>query len=224
MIGGDLPHPEHRAGAGDGRRRAGGRPTCRCPPTTRSAPTLHDINLDRARRRDRRHRRRVRQRAEGAPRRAVRRAHDRRRRRDSRSTAARSARSTRTQRRELGFGFVPEERLGRGAVPEMSLAENALLTAHRQGLARNGFVRFGAARDFAQATIAEYRVKAGGAAGGRAQPVRRQSAEVHRRPRDPAASAGAGRGAADLGRGRRRRGADPPGAARPARRRASRCW
>ena len=45
MIGGDLPHPEHRAGAGDGRRRAGGRPTCRCPPTTRSAPTLHEINL-----------------------------------------------------------------------------------------------------------------------------------------------------------------------------------
>ncbi len=67
------------------------------------------------------------------------------------------------QRRALGFGFVPEERLGRGAVPEMSLAENALLTARRQGLARNGFVRLGAARDFAQATIAEYRVKAGGA-------------------------------------------------------------
>jgi simple sugar transport system ATP-binding protein len=67
------------------------------------------------------------------------------------------------QRRALGFGFVPEERLGRGAVPEMSLAENALLTARRQGLARNGFVRLGAAREFAQATIAEYRVKAGGA-------------------------------------------------------------
>ncbi len=42
------------------------------------------------------------------------------------------------RRRELGFGFVPEERLGRGAVPEMSLTENALLTAHRQGLARTG--------------------------------------------------------------------------------------
>jgi simple sugar transport system ATP-binding protein len=65
-------------------------------------------------------------------------------------------------RRALGLGFVPEERLGRGAVPEMSLAENALLTAHRQGLARRGFVRFAAARDFALATIADYRVKAGG--------------------------------------------------------------
>ena len=32
--------------------------------------------------------------------------------------------------RALGLAFVPEERLGRGAVPEMSLADNALLTAH----------------------------------------------------------------------------------------------
>jgi len=66
------------------------------------------------------------------------------------------------QRRELGLGFVPEERLGRGAVPEMSLAENALLTAHRAGLAEHGFVRFDAMREFAQQTIAAYRVKAGG--------------------------------------------------------------
>jgi simple sugar transport system ATP-binding protein len=65
-------------------------------------------------------------------------------------------------RRELGLAFVPEERLGRGAVPEMSLAENALLTAHRQGLTQHGFIRFKAADDFAAATIADYRVKAGG--------------------------------------------------------------
>ncbi|MBK9676028.1 MAG: ABC transporter ATP-binding protein [Betaproteobacteria bacterium] len=67
------------------------------------------------------------------------------------------------QRRALGFGFVPEERLGRGAVPDMSLAENTLLTAHRHALARHGFVRHGAARDFALATIADFNVKAGGA-------------------------------------------------------------
>ena len=36
------------------------------------------------------------------------------------------------RRRRLGMGFVPEERLGRGAVPRMTLAENALLTAHRR--------------------------------------------------------------------------------------------
>ena len=36
-----------------------------------------------------------------------------------------------------GSCFVPEERLGRGAVPQMSLADNALLTAHdRHGDAR----------------------------------------------------------------------------------------
>jgi general nucleoside transport system ATP-binding protein len=32
------------------------------------------------------------------------------------------------QRRELGLGFIPEERLGRGAVPNMSLTDNTLLT------------------------------------------------------------------------------------------------
>jgi simple sugar transport system ATP-binding protein len=65
-------------------------------------------------------------------------------------------------RRALGLCFVPEERLGRGAVPEMSLAENALLTAHRQGLVASGFIRADAVRAYAKTTIAEYKVKAGG--------------------------------------------------------------
>jgi simple sugar transport system ATP-binding protein len=60
------------------------------------------------------------------------------------------------------LGFVPEERLGRGAVPEMPLAENALLTAWRQGLTARGFVRFDATRRFAQSVIAAFNVKAGG--------------------------------------------------------------
>ena len=38
------------------------------------------------------------------------------------------------RRRRLGLGFVPEERLGRGAVPRMSLANNALLTGWRHGM------------------------------------------------------------------------------------------
>ena len=66
------------------------------------------------------------------------------------------------QRRALGFAFVPEERLGRGAVPEMSLADNALLTAHRQQLVRRGFVRQDAVRAYAVETIRAYGVKAGG--------------------------------------------------------------
>ena len=57
-----------------------------------------------------------------------------RRRRDRARRRRRSGGSTPAQRRALGLAFVPEERLGRGAVPEMSLADNALLTAHRQGM------------------------------------------------------------------------------------------
>jgi general nucleoside transport system ATP-binding protein len=67
-------------------------------------------------------------------------------------------------RRALGLAFVPEERLGRGAVPEMSLADNALLTAHRQGLTRRGFIRADAVRAYAQETIARFNVKASGPA------------------------------------------------------------
>jgi simple sugar transport system ATP-binding protein len=66
------------------------------------------------------------------------------------------------RRRALGFAFVPEERLGRGAVPEMSLADNALLTAYREGMVARGFVRAHAVRDYAVETIREYGVKAGG--------------------------------------------------------------
>lgn len=41
------------------------------------------------------------------------------------------------RRRQLGLGFVPEERNGHAAVPSMTLAENALLTAHSLGVAVN---------------------------------------------------------------------------------------
>ncbi len=65
-------------------------------------------------------------------------------------------------RRRHGLGFVPEERLGRGAVPRMSLAWNGLLTAHGSGLLRRGMVRFAAMRELAQRCIAGYHVKCGG--------------------------------------------------------------
>jgi ABC-type uncharacterized transport system ATPase subunit len=65
-------------------------------------------------------------------------------------------------RRALGLAFVPEERLGRGAVAEMSLSDNALLTAHRQELTGHGFIRPQVVRAFAQATIARFHVKASG--------------------------------------------------------------
>ncbi|MEW9580278.1 ABC transporter ATP-binding protein [Paraburkholderia sp. DGU8] len=65
-------------------------------------------------------------------------------------------------RRALGFGFVPEERLGRGAVPAMSLSENALLTAHRQQMVRSGWIRAGAMRGFARRCIDAFDVRCGG--------------------------------------------------------------
>jgi general nucleoside transport system ATP-binding protein len=69
-----------------------------------------------------------------------------------------------TARRSLGLTFVPEERLGRGAVPGMSLSDNALLTGAAAGMVRAGFIVGSTARSFARATIAEFNVKCGGEA------------------------------------------------------------
>ena len=66
------------------------------------------------------------------------------------------------ERRALGLAFIPEERLGRGAVPEMSLADNALLTARGRGLVAHGFIRSDAVRTYATETIAQFAVKASG--------------------------------------------------------------
>jgi len=66
------------------------------------------------------------------------------------------------QRRDLGFGFIPEERLGRGAIPPYPLSENALLTAHRQGMTTLGFTKRHRAKDFAAQVIRRFRVKANG--------------------------------------------------------------
>jgi simple sugar transport system ATP-binding protein len=65
------------------------------------------------------------------------------------------------QRRVLGLGFVPEERLGRGAVPGMSLAENTLLTGSHAGMVRFGLVQRLAARAAARSTIAAFNVQCG---------------------------------------------------------------
>ncbi|MGQ9369720.1 ABC transporter ATP-binding protein [Azospirillum sp. ST 5-10] len=66
-------------------------------------------------------------------------------------------------RRELGLAFVPEERLGRGAVPELSLSENALLSGYaREPLVRRGLVHFGRARGYAERIIELFDVVAHG--------------------------------------------------------------
>jgi simple sugar transport system ATP-binding protein len=66
------------------------------------------------------------------------------------------------RRRSLGLCFVPEERLGRGAVPRLSLTENILLTAYRKGMLVLGLIRFGSARRFAEDCIQRFDVKCGG--------------------------------------------------------------
>jgi simple sugar transport system ATP-binding protein len=65
------------------------------------------------------------------------------------------------RRRALGLHFVPEERLGRGAVPALSLAHNLLLT-RTDAVGRGGWLRLRALQAQAGAIIARYRVKAGG--------------------------------------------------------------
>ena len=65
-------------------------------------------------------------------------------------------------RRRRGLVHVPEERLGRAAVPGMSLARNALLTASHHGLVRRGWLRSGAISAFARRCIDTYDVRCGG--------------------------------------------------------------
>jgi simple sugar transport system ATP-binding protein len=67
------------------------------------------------------------------------------------------------QRRRLGMCFVPEERLGRGAVPSMSLTDNATLTgAKTLGFLRYGFLSAARAKAFASNCISIYNVKCSG--------------------------------------------------------------
>ncbi|MBF9059243.1 ATP-binding cassette domain-containing protein [Rhodobacterales bacterium HKCCSP123] len=66
-------------------------------------------------------------------------------------------------RRALGLLCAPEERLGHAAAPDMSLTENAVLTARiRKGLDRSGFVDWGKARGFAEEIIARFDVRTPG--------------------------------------------------------------
>jgi simple sugar transport system ATP-binding protein len=65
------------------------------------------------------------------------------------------------RRRKEGLHFVPEERLGRGAVPTLSLAQNTLLT--RTGaLGAFGWLRLAEVRRLAEELIRRFKVKAGG--------------------------------------------------------------
>jgi len=62
-------------------------------------------------------------------------------------------------RRALGLAFVPAERLGHGAVPELSLADNGLLTAFQHGLVSKGLVQRGKVLALADEIIRRFAVK-----------------------------------------------------------------
>jgi ABC-type uncharacterized transport system ATPase subunit len=66
------------------------------------------------------------------------------------------------RRRRLGLRFVPEERLGRGAVPPMTLSFNALLTGAQQGMVRLGLFRRPQMRKFSRDVISRFKVKCNG--------------------------------------------------------------
>ena len=65
------------------------------------------------------------------------------------------------RRRKEGLHFVPEERLGRGAVPTMSLAANTMLT-RTEAVSKAGWIHVGKVQALAAHLISRYNVKAGG--------------------------------------------------------------
>jgi general nucleoside transport system ATP-binding protein len=71
------------------------------------------------------------------------------------------ARDSPRARRAQGLHFVPEERLGRGAVPSLSLAANTLLT-RTESVGAGGWLRTAEVTRLAQTLIERFNVRAGG--------------------------------------------------------------
>ena len=66
-------------------------------------------------------------------------------------------------RRRRGLALIPEDRLGRGVVPLMSLRENVILTAHaREGMVRAGMLRRNRADAYARRVIERFDVRCTG--------------------------------------------------------------
>lgn len=70
------------------------------------------------------------------------------------------------KRRALGIAYIPEERVGQGALPDLSLTQNFLLSqagASTDEFSHLGFLRSARLAEMAQATIAKFGVKCAGA-------------------------------------------------------------
>ncbi len=65
-------------------------------------------------------------------------------------------------RRARGLAFVPEERLGRGAVAEMNMADNALLTGYQNDMLRSGFLRFDRINEYTEKVVEAFNVVCAG--------------------------------------------------------------
>lgn len=66
-------------------------------------------------------------------------------------------------RREAGIAFVPEDRLGHGSVPEMSLSENAFLSGYkRKNLLSVGFIDSRKSDAYATQIVADFDVRTAG--------------------------------------------------------------
>ena len=69
------------------------------------------------------------------------------------------------ERRALGILAAPEERLGHAAAPDMSLTENAVLSAWvRMGLVNRGLINWRDARAYAERVVEEFDVRTPGVA------------------------------------------------------------
>ena len=73
----------------------------------------------------------------------------------------RAAKLNPMQRRALGLHFVPEERLGRGAVPQLALSRNLLLSRH-EAVSKWGWLNRARLKAQAVQIIARFQVKSGG--------------------------------------------------------------
>lgn len=63
------------------------------------------------------------------------------------------------QRRRFGLAYAPEDRLHKGVVPHLGLAENALLTGYGQGLVRRGIIQQKRLRNWTEAICEQFQVK-----------------------------------------------------------------
>jgi general nucleoside transport system ATP-binding protein len=68
-----------------------------------------------------------------------------------------------TERRKTGIAFVPEDRLGHGSVPDMSLIDNAFLSAYQQKeLISTGLIDYSKTTKFAEEIVEKFDVRTAG--------------------------------------------------------------